>query len=592
MAKSASGSKAWKQDVLKWYLQLHKRAYFVPPVYMNRINYDLQRIADPPVAVPKPAVEKKKKGTLNVNKSEEMEDQAQQRVLHCLKKFCEKSSTSGRQNTTTNVPEDSDDEVMFVLSQLKFTSYLGEPCFAATARTLARPIDLKNQNQDRGDFDILVIHRHYGLLAVEIKSVGTLFSGKPESQKENDKILVDRLNKIIKQLKKSGDVLRHLTSDIHDQLRVTKTLMLPNIAAVHVRRVLQKDPNLNKELCACFGISNTEDPVDLCLTADQLSDRLRFWEVTDDVMERVNQWWMILMKSKGEDPVMTKDVYAELVSRFAGPATTVEVFCPSAMSKASKVVRTEGEGVSETAARFMEFVLHQEQIKVLNSGEHLVYLTGPPGTGKTVMLILQGEQWLKDGHDVHVVSMYDESLAASLFMIHSLRAKCQTKGHKVHLHEHQLGTEDIDEAVDKLAACAQDGHLYVIVDEVDGSKFKLFCEKLVSRVRSLHLWAAHIYHQFTPQHFTEFALTVPLRTPGAITREIQRSDFVGKFGQVRDYEQNVYPPTDGPFIREIRHQGPDHPDDVMPRDCEACGTQLASVLVELHVGGKADGMHM
>ncbi|XP_070178268.1 uncharacterized protein [Littorina saxatilis] len=257
------------------------------------------------------------------------------------------------------------------------------------------------------------------------------------------------------------------------------------------------------------------------------------------------------------------------------------------MSKASKVVRTEGEGVSETAACFMEFVLHQGQIKVLNSGEHLVYLTGPPGTGKTVMLILQGEQWLKDGHDVHVVSMYDESLAASLFMIHSLRAKCQTKGHKVHLHEHQLGTEDIDEAVDKLAACAQDGHLYVIVDEVDGSEFKLFCEKLVSRVRSLHLWAAHIYHRFTPQHFTEFALAVPLRTPGAITREIQRSDFVGKFGQVRDYEQNVYPHTDGPLIRDIRHQGPDHPDNVMPRDCEACGTQLASVLVELHVGGTA-----
>ena len=63
-------------------------------------------------------------------------------------------------------------------------------------------------------------------------------------------------------------------------------------------------------------------------------------------------------------------------SRFAGPATTVEVFCPAAVSKASKEVRTEGEAVSETGERFMEFVLYQDQITILSSGEELVYLSG------------------------------------------------------------------------------------------------------------------------------------------------------------------------------------------------------------------------
>ncbi|KAK7107741.1 hypothetical protein V1264_015606 [Littorina saxatilis] len=581
---------AWRQDVLKWYPKLHERAYFVPPVYMKRINYDLQHIADQPVAVPKDAVKRAEKQSMEIDEGYELEDQEQQRILHCLQKFCEKHSASGSEGTRTEDKgsEHKDGEVMFVLSQLKFTSYLGEPCFAAAAQNFPRSVDLRKQKQDRGDFDVLVIHRHYGLLAAEIKSVGTLFTGKPESQEKEDIILVRRLNKIIKQLKRSGDVLRHLTSDIHDQLRVTKTLMLPNIAAAQLRRVLEDDPKLKKELCACFGIPDTEDPIDLCLTSDHMSARLCFWEVTDGVMKQLEQWWMALMTSKGKDPVMTKEVYEELVLRFAGPATTVEVFCPSAVSKASKVVRTEGEAVSETAARFMDFVLHQNQIMILNSGEHLVYLTGPPGTGKTVMLILQAEQWLKNGHDVHVISMYGESLAASLFMFHSLQAKCETKRHKIHLHEYQLrneGTDDMVKAVDELAACAQDGRLYVIVDEVDGSGFKPFCDKMVSRVRSLHLWAAHIYHTFTPQHFTEFALAVPLRTPSAVTREIQRCDFIQKFGLVNKFEQNIYPHTDGPLIRELRHQGPDHPDDVMPRDCEVCGTQLASVLMELHVGG-------
>lgn len=70
-----------------------------------------------------------------------------------------------------------------------------------------------------------------------------------------------------------------------------------------------------QELCACFGIANTEDPVCLCLTSDQVSDRDSFWEVTDDVMKGMDQWWKALMTSKREDPAMTKDVYEELVAK-------------------------------------------------------------------------------------------------------------------------------------------------------------------------------------------------------------------------------------------------------------------------------------
>ena len=62
--------------------------------------------------------------------------------------------------------------------------------------------------------------------------------------------------------------------------------------------------------------------------------------------------------------------------RFAGPATTVQVFCPSALPRATRVVRTEGEAVSETAERYMDLVLSPQQIQILNSREKLVYLTG------------------------------------------------------------------------------------------------------------------------------------------------------------------------------------------------------------------------
>nr|KAG5693585.1 hypothetical protein BaRGS_011710 [Batillaria attramentaria] len=56
--------------------------------------------------------------------------------------------------------------------EMNFSDYLSKPCYAAACRNLLKPADLKNMKLDRGDFDILIIHREYGLLACEIKSVG------------------------------------------------------------------------------------------------------------------------------------------------------------------------------------------------------------------------------------------------------------------------------------------------------------------------------------------------------------------------------------------------------------------------------------
>ena len=54
-------------------------------------------------------------------------------------------------------------ETMCILSQLNFGSYLRKPCFAAAAAQLPRPINLA-QHYHSGDFDILLFHRHYGIL--------------------------------------------------------------------------------------------------------------------------------------------------------------------------------------------------------------------------------------------------------------------------------------------------------------------------------------------------------------------------------------------------------------------------------------------
>lgn len=98
------------------------------------------------------------------------------------------------------------------------------------------------------------------------------------------------------------------------------------------------------------------------------------------------------------------------VNRFCGPATTVEIHC---ITSPRLELRTEGEGVSETGERMARLVLFPDQVAILNASLPKVFLIGPPGTGKTVVLILKGLSWLQHGHDVMVLSPWSDSRAAA-----------------------------------------------------------------------------------------------------------------------------------------------------------------------------------
>ena len=220
-APSCTASVSWQAVVERWYPKLQQRAYFVPPVHFNRFNYDRTQVVGEAVTQ-RPIPSHTTKGQKAVVRENEVrEDRSQERLLHCFKKFAAQHN-----------------QVMFVLSQLSFTGYLGEPSYAAAAKKLPRPIDLKAKNFDRGDFDILFIHRDFGLVAAEVKCIGDLFSGDASSQPSEDKALAKRIEQAVKQMDKSDEVLKHLTSDLGRQPSVTKTLMLPNVARCQLRRVL------------------------------------------------------------------------------------------------------------------------------------------------------------------------------------------------------------------------------------------------------------------------------------------------------------------------------------------------------------------
>lgn len=124
--------------------------------------------------------------------------------------------------------------------------------------------------------------------------------------------------------------------------------------------------------------------------------------------------------------------------------------------------------------RMAQLCLYPNQVQIMNTANPRVFLSGPPGTGKTVMLYLKGVQWLHAGHDVHIVSTWQDSSAACYVLEHQLLhtesiAK-MTNRPSVHRHDFDFDIHiegDIDVAVDQLKTASLGGQLCVIADEVD-----------------------------------------------------------------------------------------------------------------------------
>nr|KAG5685194.1 hypothetical protein BaRGS_030342 [Batillaria attramentaria] len=125
---------------------------------------------------------------------------------------------------------------MFVMSSLHFTAYL-KKLDATHAAQFPLPGDLP-ATQREGDFDVIVIHRKYGVLLGEIKSVG-IHGNNP-----TDKAVAHKVSKAVEQLEKCEKVVNHVMSDVAPGVSVRKTLILPYISRTQLQHVLDGDSQL------------------------------------------------------------------------------------------------------------------------------------------------------------------------------------------------------------------------------------------------------------------------------------------------------------------------------------------------------------
>ncbi|XP_025111939.1 uncharacterized protein LOC112574836 [Pomacea canaliculata] len=114
--------------------------------------------------------------------------------------------------------------------------------------------------------------------------------------------------------------------------------------------------------------------------------------------------------------------------------------------------------------------------------------------------------------------------------------------------------------------------------------FKTFCEKLLTKVPDVHLWAASFYCKHIPAGWQVEYLTRPLRFPPAVVREVIRDKKITDYSNICPYSERGVPDhTDGPPVRRLRHQH-QCPAEDRSGDCVTCGRELASLLHSLRVG--------
>ena len=131
-------------------------------------------------------------------------------------------------------------------SQLKFCHYLSEDSYEAATRLLPKPLDLKvaNSRSHEGEWDLVFIHKRYGVVVGETKSVGVAFGATPQAKR--DAAVVKRVTKAINQLDKEERILAHVLSDLQHPPKIRKTLLLPYIRRSELRRIMGENSTLQQ----------------------------------------------------------------------------------------------------------------------------------------------------------------------------------------------------------------------------------------------------------------------------------------------------------------------------------------------------------
>ncbi|KAK7089205.1 hypothetical protein V1264_025023 [Littorina saxatilis] len=366
-----------------------------------------------------------------------------------------------------------------------------------------------------------------------------------------------------------------------------------------------------QKLEQCLGMEPGVDFSQLFLCEDDMADDTR-----------LESWWSACLNRKeGGDPAMKgQSVYKQLVARFSLPLTTVKMF----LGRQPRLqIWTQGHMVhavgEEFGRDFTRLALFPSQLEVLeerpdeDEEDDVRILHGPPGTAKTVVLVLKGVQWLsEDCKIVFVLQTSSDGAAAGFLVSYQLRKSARRGNDSVHLitlldvwdsyrDEWKEGGEQklrsLVQVLRQHATTNQNKAVHILADEANcvvvSKLFKALKDPQDSYI-TVKLWAAGVDLEIPDDMQDKVRkLTEPLRCPPSVVAEVQQAWDLSD-GKVPSFSRpTVQLVSTGPPVLVVEHyhrrckkrhghvtQGFDY-----PWRCEECGRQVAKKLLEkLHVG--------
>ncbi|XP_076447942.1 uncharacterized protein LOC143284797 isoform X2 [Babylonia areolata] len=426
----------------------------------------------------------------------------------------------------------------------------------------------------RGEIDVLLLHRNGGVVLIEVKATGHASSPGTSSEEDLQLALQRRVKRAWKQLKKNCDTLQYVMPDL-GLSDVTLVVAFPYVTREQLMQAvstLSLDPNL-RFLC--------KDDIEPLIPGNPLSPSQAAESSAGCSPQDVDipglSWWQSTIVDNVSKQ-LSVDSMKTIVGRICGLMSVVSVWT---VSRPRLEVRTTAQAIMESGRRLADIVLLPCQTELLAQPSlHRLWLTGPMGSGKTLMLQLKGRHWLKEGRRVIVINVRIASRGRPQGHVLEESIRRGMDGHSgpgsVERHDVALDELQFESLQRKLAAGGPTQNACFVVDEVL-TDMSVIGQTLAQHYPNCPIWCVATYVAPVPKAFFSFKLGSVLRSPPSVQLMLKELDLNPnhKFAYMtRSATRGL--PCDGPPIIFIEHFK--HNTQVRHLDCSQCANELADIL--------------